>query len=476
MSLNEYRSFDGLGLAKAIATKKLSTSEALECALKLSDELNPKLNAIIMRHDEVAKSSALKNPEGIFGGVPFLLKNLHVQLNDTSTDGSCAVLQNKNVSHNSALVDYFQQAGLVIFGKTNSPEFGLTGTTEPRLYGATKNPWSVLSGDNISPAGSSGGAGAAVAAGIVPLAHASDGGGSIRMPASACGLVGMKPSRGRVSFSPDRGEGWGGMSCNGVVSRSVRDSAAALDVISIPTAGDPYSAPSSNSSFLKSANSPLSKKLKIAVNWTKPNGEPADEKIIAHTKKIAKLCEDLGCEVEEAAPQYNPQETIIYQMVIIGSHIAATLNQLEAKEQDVEIATWRLAQFGKKQSSEDYVNAINHIHAIGRMAGQFHQNYDIYLCPVFAVESFQLGELDMMSDDAETYNEAHAKIMPFTALANMTGQPAISLPLCWSAKNTPVGMMFAAALGNEALLFQLANTLEQAQPWSRHYQSLWQEI
>lgn len=479
--LKDYRKLDGLGLAQAIKDKKLSAREALDCAFSLADKLNSKLNAIVMRHDDRAITRAKENIDGVFGGVPFLLKNLHVYLEGTSTDGSCALLQNQKADHNSALVDYFEKAGLVIFGKTNSPELGLTGTTEPRLYGKTHNPWQ----ENLSPSGSSGGAGAAVAAGIVPLAHASDGGGSIRMPASANGLVGMKPSRGRVSFAPDRGEGWGGMSCNGVVSRSVRDSAAALDAISPTTAGEPYGVWRSDKSFLE-ASTQAPKKLKIAVNWTKPNGEPADEKIIAHVQETAKKCEALGHSVEEAAPKFNVQETGINQMAIISSHVAALMSQLGAKEQDVERATWRITQFGRAQSAESYVRAINHIHALGRKVGVFHETYDIYLCPVFAVESFNLGEIDMMSDDIATYNQAHQRIMPFTALANITGQPSISLPLCWSAAGSPeagspeagkpVGMMFTAALGKEDLLFQLAGQLERAYPWHQRYENLWKQL
>ena len=473
--INDYLKLDGLGLAQAIKAKQLSAAEALGCALTLADKLNPKLNAIVMRHDDMAKAESNKNPDGIFGGVPFLLKNLHTQLKGTSTDGSCALLQNKKANHNSVLTDYFQQAGLVIFGKTNSPELGLTGTTEPKLYGATHNPWSLLAGAELSPAGSSGGAGSAVAAGIVPLAHASDGGGSIRMPAAANGLVGMKPSRGRVSFAPDRGEGWGGMSCNGVVSRSVRDSAAALDAISRATAGEPYNALAPQASFLESART-APQKLRIAVNWIKPSGEKPDEKIIEHVQQTAKLCASLGHELEEARPHYDAQETGINQMAIIGAHVAGVMSDMGAGEQDVERATWRIAQFGKAQSAESYIKAVNYMHALGRKVGDFHEQYDVYLCPTFAVESYQLGELDMMSDDVAAYNAAHLRIMPFTSLANITGQPAMSMPLCWSEAGSPVGMMFAAALGREDLLFQLAGALEQAQPWQERYQGLWEKI
>ncbi len=471
ITTEDYRKLDGLGLAQAIKEKKLSAQEALECAFNLADKLNPKLNAIVMRHDEMAKAQAQQNPQGAFGGVPFLLKNLYASLKGTSSDGSCAVLQGKKDDHNSLLVEQFQKAGLVIFGKTNTPEFGLTGTTEPRLYGKTHNPW----GEGLSPAGSSGGAGAAVAAGIVPLAHASDGGGSIRMPASANGLVGLKPSRGRVSYAPDKGEGWGGMSCNGLVSRSVRDSAAGLDAISAAGAGEPYVAPQPETSFLQSLQAPL-RPLRIAVNWTRPDGAKPSEKMIEHTQKTAKLCETLGHQVEEARPAYSPQEAGLAQMTIISSNVATTLNEIGASEQDVERATWRMAQFGKKYTAENYIRAISYIHSLGRALGDFHQSYDVYLCPVFAVESYQLGELDMMSEDVDAYNAAHVRTMPFTSLANMTGQPAMSLPLCWSEAGTPVGMMFSAAFGAEALLLQLAAQLEEAAPWHSKYEDLWARL
>ncbi len=468
----DYLKLDGLGLAAAIQKREISAREALDAALALADKLNPKLNAIIMRHDDLARETAQRNPSGPFGGVPFLLKNLHVMLNGTITDSGSQILKDQTANHDSVLVERFKQAGFVIFGKTNSPEFGLTGTTEPRIYGATKNPWQ----QDLSPAGSSGGAAAAVAAGIVPIAHASDGGGSIRLPAAACGLFGLKPTRARVTMAPDRGEGWAGMSCNHVVSRSVRDSAAALDAVSAPVPGDPYHAPTPQRPFLDATKTPPGR-LRIAVNTRRPDGGEPDQPTIDAIHRAAKLCEAQGHLIEPAAPELDYQEIGFHQINLIGGNIALLLAQLgEARgsavnENEVERATWRIAEWGRQTSAENYISSINFIHALGRRIAAFHQRYDVYLCPVFGVKNFTLGTIDMMSPDANAYNQALREIMPYTGLANMTGQPSMSLPLCWD-NDLPLGVMFTARFGEEALLFQLAAQLEQAQPWADRYPAL----
>ncbi len=475
--MEDYIKFDGLGLAAAIQKREISASEALDAALALADRLNPKLNAIVMRHDDVARDTARQNPFGPFGGVPFLLKNLHVMFKDTITDSSTEIFKDLIADHHSALVERYIKAGFVIFGKTNSPEFGLTGTTEPHKYGATKNPWQF----DLSPGGSSGGAAAAVAAGIVPLAHASDGGGSIRLPAAACGLFGIKPTRARVSMAPDRGEGWAGMSCNHVVSRSVRDSAAALDATCAPALGDPYHAPTPQRPFLDEMKI-KPKPLRIAFNTKRGDGSQPDQDTIRAIQQAAKHCEALGHHIEEAAPELNPQEMGFHQINLIGVNVALTLAQTgEARarpidESEVERATWRIAEWGRKTSGEDYVRAVNFIHALGRRVAAFHQTYDLYLCPVFGVKNFALGTIDTMSEDVDRFNDLHREIMPYTGLANMTGQPAMSVPLCWSDDGLPIGVMFTARFGDEAILFQLAAQLEEAHPWADRYPALFDRL
>ena len=476
MNLNEYQKLDGLALAAAIQKGEISASEALDAALALADKINPQLNAIVMRHDELARQTAQQKPSGAFGGVPFLLKNLHVALKQTATDGGSQILKDQTADHDSTLVESFKKAGFVIFGKTNSPEFGLTGTTEPRLYGATKNPWQ----QDLSPGGSSGGAASAVAAGIVPVAHASDGGGSIRLPAAACGLFGLKPTRARVTMAPDRGEGWAGMSANHVVSRSVRDSAAVLDAISAPAPGDPYHAPTPQRSFLDETKTPPGQ-LRIAFNTKRPDGSQPDQETIDAIHQAAKLCETLGHNLEEAAPELDYQEIGFNQINLIGSNIALLLTQLGENrgravvEDDVERATWRIAEWGSKTDAQTYIRSINFIHDLGRRIAAFHQNYDVYLCPVFGVKNFALGTINTMDSDGDAYNHLLREVMPYTGLANMTGQPSMSMPLCWH-NDLPLGVMFTARFGDEAMLLRLAAQLEQAQPWADRYQKLFERL
>ena len=468
--ISEYDSYDGLGLAELVKRGEVQPSELLEEAIARAERVNPQLNAVVLKHYDEARayikqSNLTALADAPFAGVPFLLKDLHVLLAGTRTTGGARVLQDNTADHDSTLTQRFQQAGLVIFGKTNSPEFGLTGTTEPVLYGPTRNPWDVAR----SPGGSSGGAAAAVAAGVIPLAHASDGGGSIRIPASACGLFGIKPSRGRVPMGPDVGEGWAGMSINHVVSRTVRDSAAMLDAISGAEAGAPYAAPHQQRPYLDETARPC-ERLRIAVNALRPDGSRPAPEVEAGLAAAAKLCADLGHAVEEAAPEIEMPLTLYHQTAIIGAHVARLLEDIgEARgraigEDEVEPATWRIAQSGSETSAARYIMAVNYIHALGRKLAAFHARYDVYLCPTLGTEPPPLGEL-AMTREAQGFAEALRRVMPYTALANMTGQPAMSLPLYWSEAALPIGLMFAAAYGREDVLFRLAAQLEEAAPW-----------
>ena len=463
----EYEDYDALGLAELVNKGDVSPTELLNEAIERTEKFNPKLNAVVLKHyDEAKQLIADGLPNGPFKGVPFLLKDLHLLWKGTVTSFGSAAWDGYVADHNTTLTDRYLKSGLVIFGKTNSPELGLAGTTEPRLYGATHNPWNL----EHSPGGSSGGAAAAVAAGILPLANASDGGGSIRIPASACGLFGIKPTRGRTPIGPDRGEGWGGMSISHAVSRTVRDSAALLDATTGDAPGDPYASPTPARSFLEEVSTPTGK-LRIAFNTRRPDGSKPEAEVEQAILNAAKLCEELGHKVVEAAPTLDPQAMGDAQATLVGANVALTLQQRgEAlgrglTQNDVENITWLIAEAAKSRSSVDYANASLFIHQMGRLMATFMETHDVYLCPVLGTPPPKLGVLSMMTEDVGDYLESITRIMPYAGLFNMTGQPSMSVPLHWTSDGLPVGAMFTGRFGDDATLFRLAAQLEEALPW-----------
>ena len=460
--------YDGLGLAALVKRGDVTPAELLDEAITRTEALNPKLNAVVMKHyDEARAQIAHGLPEGMFRGVPFLLKDLHLLLKGTvTTYGSALFRDSGEADHNSTLTERYLNAGLVIFGKTNSPEFGLAGTTEPRLYGPTHNPWNLAH----SPGGSSGGAAAAVAAGILPVANASDGGGSIRIPAAACGLFGMKPTRGRTPMGPDRGEGWAGMSIAHVVSRSVRDSAAMLDATAGASPGDPYAAPPQAMPYLQELDRRPGR-LRIAFTTKRPNGTACHPDVVQAVEDAAKLCENLGHDVVEASPAFDQEELSRHQGTIVGANVALTLRQRgaalgrDAGANDVEHITWLIAQAAALRRSTDYADATLFIHQLGRRMAAFHESHDVYLSPTLGIPPIELGRLDMMGKDVGAYLRLSGEYMPGTAIFNMTGQPSMSMPLHWNGEGLPIGTMFTARFGDEATLFRLAAQLEEAHPW-----------
>ncbi|MCE7999558.1 MAG: amidase [Rhodobiaceae bacterium] len=466
-NFKEYEEHDALGLAQRVAQGDVTATELLEEAIERTEAINPKINAVVLKHyDEARKLISDGLPDGPFKGVPFLLKDLHLLWEGTVTTYGSGAFEGYVADHNTTLTDRYLDAGLVLFGKTNSPELGLTGTTEPRLYGPTRNPWGL----EYSPGGSSGGAAAAVAAGILPLANASDGGGSIRIPASACGLFGLKPTRGRTPAGPDRGEGWAGMSISHCVSKTVRDSAALLDATTGMAPGDPYLPPEPERPFLQEVGAPTGK-LRIAFNTKRSDGTKPDPEVEKSILETAKLCESLGHEVVEAAPSIDPEAMGNAQATIIGANVALTLQQRgealgrSLTENDVEHITWLMANAAKGNTSTDYAAATLFIHQMGRMMGMFMQNHDIYLCPVLGTPPPKLGVLDMMTEDVGTYLTNLGKIMPYAGLFNMTGQPSMSVPLHCTPDGLPVGVMFTGRFGEDATLIRLAAQLEEAKPW-----------
>jgi len=457
---------DALGLAGLVRRRELGPAELLEAALRRVDRLDGQTRAIVLRHDDEARAQLAAGISGPFAGVPFLLKDLHIRLAGTVTDNGSRFFRDRVAGEDDELTRRYMRAGLVIFGKTGSPELGLTGTTESVLHGATRNPWNL----DRTAGGSSGGAAAAVATRLVPIAHASDGAGSIRTPASCCGVFGLKPTRGRVPLGPERFEGWNGLTTQHAVSISVRDNAALLDATAGPEVGSPYVAPSPVRPFLEEVTAPPDS-LRIALVRRPVSGSPVDAECIAAVEDAARLLEDLGHDVEEATLPVDHQRT---NAGMLATLCVNTLKSLEDRSkvlgrpwtpEDVEPVTFRLAEMGRDFDAVAYVRAREAFEEAGRAMALFHQRFDVVLTPTLAKPPVPIGLLSLSPVDFDAYVREVTTFGPFTALYNMTGQPAMSVPLFWTTDDLPVGVMFAAAFGNEALLFRLAGQLERARPW-----------
>ena len=467
MNNSEYFSYDALGLAELVRTKQISSTELLEVAIALTEKLDPKLNAVPIKHFELARENLKNNTDsGIFNGVPFLLKDLNNYLKGTVTSGGSRVLENITADHTSELVKRTLDSGLNIFGKTNSPELGLTVTTEPVLYGPTRNPWDL----DRSSGGSSGGASSAVAAGIIPMAQASDGGGSIRIPASCCGLFGLKPTRARTPLGPVSLEGWGGQSIFHCVSVSVRDSAALLDVTSGPEKGAPYRSAYQEKSFLEQINIEPGN---LKIGYLEDSSISVDEDVKEVMNSTIDLCQKLGHSVESTKINFSSEEISLAIITIISSNVSyAVKSQSDQTGREVsneyfENVTLQMAENGNNFSASDYVNAIKINHRLGQELEKMFDHYDVLLSPVLASPPVKIGTIDMNTNDMKTYVERLTKYSPFTGIFNQSGQPSMSVPLFRTKDNLPVGSMFSAAFGNENLLFSLAGQLEQAQPWTK---------
>jgi amidase len=465
--MSDYESYDAVGLAELVRTGATTPMALLEAAIERVEARNPALNAVVVpMYDEARRCIQAGLPDGPLRGVPFLLKDLGLLYKGTATTFGSRLFTGLVAGHDSTLVARYREAGLVIFGKTNTPEFGITVTTEPALYGPCRNPWSL----ERTTGGSSGGAAAAVAAGMVPAAHASDGGGSIRIPASCCGLFGLKPTRGRIPAGPDVGEGWNGMSSDHVITRTVRDSAAFLDISAGPSLGDPYWAPPPAGPFLAEVGRDPGK-LRIAFTATPPSGAKVEPQCVAAVQDAAQLCAELGHTVTEGAPALDYERFQEAVVIIINTNTAAMLAAgakvlgRDVTEEDVEYVTWRGAKAGKETLAPDYVEAVRVVHRTGRRVAQFFEAQDVLLSPVLLQPPVPLGYLNTHSKDVRTYVKHLYSFFGFTNLFNATGQPAMSVPLYWTPDNLPVGLQFAARFGDEALLLRLAAQLEQARPW-----------
>ena len=464
----EYDRYDALGLAELVRRRELSPDELLDAALSRVAERNPLVNAVVMPlEDHARKTIAAGIPDGPFRGVPYLMKDLTASITGIPmTRGSRFFADSPPATADSEHVSRLKRAGLVIFGRTNTCELGLSLTCEPQLHGPTRNPWDLT---RIS-GGSSGGAAAATAARIVPMAHATDGFGSIRAPAACCGLVGLKPTRGRNTMAPFLGEGLGGLAAEHAVTRSVRDCAALLDATAGPGAGDPYAAPPPARPFLHEVGANPGR-LRIAYTRRSPNGAPVSADSAALLDEIVRVCAGLGHEVTEADPEVDGEVIVPTFLTLIAANTAVNVESHPSKGRpprpdEVERVTWAMYERGRRVTGADYVRATQAAHRLGRQMAAFHAAHDVLLTPGLAAPAVKLGWIDMMLEDADEYWRRVFTFSPFTVWFNLTGQPAMMLPLGATDAGLPLATQLVGRFGDEATLFRLAAQLEAARPWA----------
>jgi amidase len=471
---NDLATLDCRDQADLVRRRQVSPAELVEAAIARIEKLNPQLNAVILPLFDKARALARDGnlPDGPFRGVPFLLKDLIATTAGDPAHAGMQLLKNAGfvAPIESYLAGKLRQAGFVILGRTNTPELGLAATTEPLAYGPTRNPWNV----EHSAGGSSGGSAAAVASRMVAAAHANDGGGSIRIPASECGLVGLKPSRGRVSLGPLIGEGWHGLAIEGAVTVSVRDTAAILDAISGAMSGDPYTAPPSARPFREEVGR-NPERLRIGLMTRFPGRTtPLHPECVQAVENAGRLLESLGHEVELSCPgAYDEQAFWDHLRAIIDVHAAQLMDFFaaglgrEIRAEDVEPYTWRFVEEGRTILGRRYVAAADWLQGWARrMAAWWGDGHDLLVTPTIAEPPPSLGDLGGPGGDPAARWQRHLDVIPFTPAFNVTGQPAISLPLHWTSDGLPVGVHLVAAYPREDVLIRVAAQLEQAQPWA----------
>lgn len=485
---SEYAQYDALGLAELIKKGEVEASEVLETAITMVEELNPALNAVVTKlYDEGRQMLKDADPGAPFYGVPFLLKDLLTQMKGTRFTKSCRALENNISDHDTADMVRYRKAGFCVIGKTNTPEFGLMGVTEPELHGPTRNPWNT----ELSPGGSSGGSAAAVSSGMVPVASAGDGGGSIRIPASCTGIFGFKPSRGRTPNGPDIGESWQGAAVTHALTRSVRDSAAILDLQSAPDPGAPYYIPLPERPYLEEVSTDPGV-LKIAFTTRTPFGTDLHPESLKAVLSTVELLKDLGHTVEETAPEYDWRALTDSYLTMYFGEVAAEVAGIERRlgrrrrKGDFEFPTLASAVLGSAYTAGEFSAAVHSWNRYGRIMAEFHSRYDLFLSPTLAalpprigefatppvlkaigslLNSLRAGRVLRAMKVADSIAEGQLSRVPFTQLANLTGLPAMSVPLYWTEERIPMGSHFIAPMCREDMLFRLAGQLERARPW-----------
>jgi len=486
-SFAEYQTFDSVGLAELIRSGEITGPEVVAAAIERIEQVNPAVNAVsIKTYDRAMKRLEGGHIDGPFAGVPFLLKDLGAEWAGVGLTSGSRSMQNYVAPFTATLVERFETAGLVVLGRTTSPEFGIVPYTESELHGITRNPWNL----GRTAGGSSGGSGAAVASGMVPAAHASDGGGSIRIPASQCGLFGLKPTRARTPVGPMDGENWFGFSQHHALTRSVRDSAAILDAISGPEPGDPYGVAAPVRPYLEELELDPGR-LRIGVIPGTIFESTQDRECKRAVLSAARLLESLGHEVEQIELPIDAAEvTWAFTTLVAGAvaetiRVSAELTGLDEPDPDrYEAATWMLGTVGRTLTAADFSRAMATVRRAGRLMGKVMENIDVLVSSTLSQPPFLHGALQPTAVERKllaalkrapvkpavlaAFNQLAGKVLepiPNTPLFNMTGQPAMSVPLHWTEDGLPVGVQFAGRFGDEASLFRLAAQLEKAQPW-----------
>ena len=487
MTHDEYLEHDALGLAERVRARDVKPVELLEIAIERAERLNPRLNAIVYWMADAAEAALHVDAHAPFCGVPFLAKDLLTDYEGHPTSAGSRVLVDLTATHDSELARRVRAAGLLVFGKTNLPEWGLAPYTEPELWGPCRNPWD----EARTPGGSSGGSAAAIAGGIVPMAGAGDGAGSIRIPASCCGLFGLKPTRSRTPTGPDRGLVWRGATVEHVLTRSVRDSAAMLDATHGAEPGAPFQiAPPARPWLEEVARDPAP--LRIAWTTRPLLGSSVHADCVAAVEDALGLLRELGHRPEEATPDVNGPAFSRTFLEVVSSELAADLEEAgrargrRPRRRESEPVSWALALLGRSLPASDYAAALRSLEHTGRVVGTFLDAYDVLLTPTLAappppigalsptaVEDLLLrvlgffgsgrlvraaGLLDQLAGEA-------FELTPWTPLFNVGGQPAMSVPLHWNADGLPIGVQLVAPFGREDVLFRLAGQLERARPW-----------
>lgn len=471
IGFEEYASLDGIGLAQLIGRGEVSAQEVVDTAIAAIEKMNPHVNAVLQFLPDAATATAQAGlPSGPFRGVPLLIKEIVLSAKGVRCESGSALAEGYVPKADTELMARFRGAGLVLCGTTRTPEFGYSPTTEPRFHGAVRNPWKA----GHSPGGSSGGAGAAVAAGIVPIAHASDGGGSIRIPASCNGLVGLKPSRDLIPTGPDYGDLLYGLAAEFALTRTVRDTAALLDAVGgadIGAPGMPLPAPESYATAITRPPKPL----RIAWTTQAGSGEQSASECQAAVHDTVQTLQELGHTLIEGAPRYDWEaflkSTHLLQVSCLASgvaSIAAELGRVPSPD-NLEAVTFAMYEEGKRYTAIELTTALGQQNTVSRQVGAFFESVDMLLTPTMKLPPCRLGEFDQNSAVTSPW-EWSQKIfsyVPFPAVFNTTGQPAISLPMHWSSAGLPIGVQLAGRFGDDATLLQLAAQLEQARPWKQ---------
>lgn len=464
--LRTYVETDGLGLAELVRRREVTPMELVEASVTLIERLNPDLNAVIHKLYDMGRDAARQvDPEAPFAGVPYLLKELATAWKGAPNTNSCAYLKEVVADADAELAARIRKAGFLLVGKSNAPENGWCISTEPKLYGATVNPWNSA----VTAGGSSGGSCAAVAARLVPVAESSDAAGSIRVPASCCGVLGLKPSRGRVTMAP-LADAWHGCASFLANSRTVRDTAAYLDAVAGGLTGDPYTPPCPGESWLDlSRRAP--ERLRIGYSVTPPEGAPIDPEVRQVVLESARLLETLGHHVEEhdmSLDSSRAWRTYTNMSCVQTAAIFEWLSGLVGRpvmQTDVEPVTWAIIERGRATSGIAHISDVEAVRQFAREIATDLQPYDVFLTPTLTQLPRPVGYYDMSETDLDRYNDKWADAA-FTFPFNISGQPAISIPLGMSHSGIPIGVQAVARYGDEATLLALATVLETERPWA----------